>query len=335
MTTQINGSVQATSNAHDAAAEAAIGDGTLSTVQDTLQRMRELVLRAANAGAGNSISLTSIASEVGALTELLNAIAECTTAGRRTLLDGSYSAAFQVGPSGGNAVILDLSHADMHANSLGGSAGGGGTDLSHLAILNLDYSEGIYSANGSKADRAALSKSIVTVSDKRSDIGAVTNQIDYTVANLGAAITEITASRENLTDADMAAEAQKFITAEIQSFMAASVVVQANSSPEAVLRLLDDSSVSTEFGRSDSRRAVRSDFGRSSSATSSSTSTDSTSTANNAAAHVTVHKSHSPSNADGGSTSGAAEREKTITGTSPGPASPTADFENRAKTRAA
>lgn len=296
LTSQINGMVQAVANAHDATAVAGIADGALATVQDTLQRMRQLILLAANAGAGSPDSLATISREVGALTQLLDAIAEFTAAGDKRLLDGSYRATFQVGPSGGNIVILDLSTADMHAGNLGGSANGGGINLSQLAIFALDDSDGIYTVNGIKADLAALSESIVAVSDKRSTLGAVANQLDDTVANLGAAISAVSATRSTLTDADMAAQAQRFVAAHIKSFAAASVVAQANSTPEAVLRLLDDSAVAPSEGSTRRRVAGRTDTGHSSSGAA----TGAIGTRSDASAPAAVREHHRTPDSDRG-----------------------------------
>lgn len=238
LTTRINGMVQALSNAQDATTVAGIADGALATVHDTLQRMRVLVLGASAGGPG---SLDAIAHEIGALTELLNAIADFTAAGGHTLLDGTYRAAFQVSPDAGNNVVLDLSRADMHATNLGGDQSGNGIDLTALNILGLDESDGIYTVEGMSADLATLSESIVAVSATRSGLGAAANQLAYTIANLHSAVAAVSASRSALTDADMAGEAQRFASAKITMFAAASVVAQANSAPEAVLRLLDDS----------------------------------------------------------------------------------------------
>lgn len=251
LTTQINGMVQALANAHDATAVAAIADGALATVHDTLQRMRLLVLRAANTGSHGPGSLDAISREVGALTQLLNAIADFTASGGHTLLDGGYRAAFRIGAGSGGSVTLDLSQADMHADNLGGGSNGGGIDLTRLAILGLDDSDGLYSVDGMSADLATLSESIVAVSATRSDLGALANRLAYTVNDLGTAITAVTGSRSSLADADMAAEAQRLVAAAITTFAAASVAAQANSMPEAVLRLLDDSAAGSGTGRDD------------------------------------------------------------------------------------
>lgn len=239
LTTQINGLTQALANTRDAGAVAAIADGALGSVADTLQRMRTLVLRAGNAAVRGPAALQALSREVGALTELLDAIAEFTTSGGNKLLDGSYAAAFQVGANGGEIVMLDLSDADMHAANVGGTAGGTGTDLTRMAILGPDAAAGIYTVGGVRADLEALTHSIVAVSDRRGAIGAVTGQLDATAATLTAALTSVISSRSSLMDADIAEEAGRFVASSIASRAAAFVVAQANSSPRAVLRLLD------------------------------------------------------------------------------------------------
>lgn len=255
LTSQIRGLVQAVANSQDATAVTAIADGALASVHETLQRMRMLVLRAANTGGGSPASLASIAHEVGALTTLLDAIADFTASGDRRLLDGSYRGVFQVGTNGGDTVVLDLSRADMHARNLGGATTGGGIDLTALNILGLDGSEGLYTVNGARADLATLSESIVAVSATRSELGAVANQLSHTMAGLNTAIAAVTASRSSLTDADMADQAQRFVSSAIATYAAAFVVAQANSAPEAVLRLLDDS---TGSGQADGERGASS-----------------------------------------------------------------------------
>ena len=72
----------------------------------------------------------------------------------------------------------------------------------------------------------------------RSAIGATQNQLTYTLSNLQTAITNVTASRSNLTDADLATEVSAMTQAQILSQAAVSVLAQANSAPQSVLKLL-------------------------------------------------------------------------------------------------
>lgn len=236
LTAQINGIVQAAANALDGRAVAVIADGALGTVTDALQRMRQLVLAAANAGAATPQAVRSYSGEIGALAALLDAIAEFTRSGGKTLLDGSYSALFQAGPDGGDTIALDLTRADVHASAFGGAI-----DLTQLTILGSDATDsGIYTVDGARGDLAMLTDSIVAATGQRSLIGAVVNQLDHTVANLQTALGNMVGARSNLLDADMAEQASRFAKAQIRTVAAAAVLAQANSTPQAVLSLLDD-----------------------------------------------------------------------------------------------
>src|SRR6201996_6099013 len=110
LTSQINGLTQANSNVQDGIDVAQIADGALGTVQNILQRMRTLVVQAANTGTQTGTSTSAIQQEMTSLNGELNNISSQTTFGSTNLLDGSYKGVFQVGSNGGtaNAITLDL-----------------------------------------------------------------------------------------------------------------------------------------------------------------------------------------------------------------------------------
>jgi flagellin len=224
LTSQVNGLTQAVSNAQDGINVAQIADGALGTSQQILQRMRTLVVQAGNAGTQDSTSLAAITSEVQNLNTQLDNIASQTKFGATNLLDGSYNYNFQVGSNGGDTIALDLSAADVKAATLGTSA--------------LTIASAVVGTYDPTADLTALDTAIGTVSTARSTIGAVQNQLNYTVSNLQTAITNVTASRSNLTDADLAAQVTQMTQSQILTQAATSVLAQANSAPQAILKLL-------------------------------------------------------------------------------------------------
>lgn len=95
-----------------------------------------------------------------------------------------------------------------------------------------------YSTTDANNDLDNLNKAIDSISNFRSQIGAVQNQLSYTVDNLQTAITNVTASRSNLTDADLAEEVTNMTQSQILTQAATSVLAQANSAPQAILQLL-------------------------------------------------------------------------------------------------
>ncbi|MBN9607779.1 MAG: hypothetical protein BGO26_09945 [Actinobacteria bacterium 69-20] len=231
LTSQINGLTQAVSNANDGINVAQIADGALGTVQDILQRMRSLVVKAGNAGTQDGNSLSAINSEIKNLNTQLNNIADQTKFGSTNLLDGTYDATkgvFQVGANGGETITLDLTSANVKAATLT-------TDTLAIAAAT---SPTTYASTDASSDLGILDGAIKTVSDARSQIGAVQNQLNYTVTNLQTAITNVTASRSNLTDADLAQQVTQMTQSQILTQAATSVLAQANSAPQAILKLL-------------------------------------------------------------------------------------------------
>jgi flagellin len=269
LTSQINGLTQAVSNAQDGINVAQIADGALGTTQQILQRMRTLVVQAGNEGTQDASSLKAIQGEVLKLNSQLNNIAGQTKFGATNLLDGKFNKNFQVGANGGDTIGLDLSSAAVTSQHVGGTwdpnanAGAGdwktgsvGVDLTSLAIAKFsttaDYNytkfdgtgvtgsgnQGTYSSAEAQDDLKSIDTAISSISAARSNIGATQNQLNYTVSNLQTAITNVTASRSNLTDADLASEVTKMTQSQILTQAATSVLAQANSAPQAILKLL-------------------------------------------------------------------------------------------------
>ena len=217
LTSQINGLTQAVQNANDAINVAQIADGAMGTVQDVLQRMRTLAVQAANTGTQDTNSLADIQAEVTALNGQLDTISSSTKFGGKSLLDGTYTGqVFQVGANATDQITLSLTK----------------TDSTTLGTNGLDVT------TGAAAAITAIDTALGTVSTSRASLGAVQNQLGYTVTNLQTAVTNVTASRSNLTDADLATEVTKMTQQQILTSAATSVLAQANSAPQAILKLL-------------------------------------------------------------------------------------------------
>jgi flagellin len=270
LTSQINGLTQANSNVQDGINVAQIADGSLGTVQNILQRMRTLVVQAANTGTQDQTSLSAIQQEMTSLNGELDNISSQTTFGSTNLLNGTYKGVFQVGSNGGtaNAITLDLTSGNgfdgVSSSQLGlgtttgasgssdpTSSGFTGVASGTLSSLNIVKYNGVtgytpndaasgttYGSTQAEDDLAVIDHAISQVSTARSSIGAVQNEMTYTSSNLQTAITNITASRSNLTDADLATQVTMMTQQQILTSAATSVLAQANSAPQAILKLL-------------------------------------------------------------------------------------------------
>lgn len=91
---------------------------------------------------------------------------------------------------------------------------------------------------GANAAIADLDKAIKSVSDTRSNLGAVQNRLEHTINNLGTTAENLTAAESRIRDTDMAAEMMSFTKNNILMQAAQSMLAQANQQPQGVLQLL-------------------------------------------------------------------------------------------------
>ncbi len=85
---------------------------------------------------------------------------------------------------------------------------------------------------------AALDKALASVDSLRSELGAVQNRFESTIANLNNTVTNLSAARSRIEDADYAVEVSNMTRAQILQQAGTSVLAQANQVPQTVLSLL-------------------------------------------------------------------------------------------------
>lgn len=117
-TSQINGLNVAVRNAGDGIALAQTAEGALGSMNDNLQRIRELAVQSSNA-TNSDVDRDALQAEVTQLVAEITRTSEETDFNGRNLLDGSFSATFQVGANAGQT--LDVSIAELTADKLGAS----------------------------------------------------------------------------------------------------------------------------------------------------------------------------------------------------------------------
>ena len=73
---------------------------------------------------------------------------------------------------------------------------------------------------------------------ERASLGAIENRLDHTVNNLSNVVTNTSAAKGRIEDADFAAESTKLTRAQILAQASTSMLAQANQSKQNVLSLL-------------------------------------------------------------------------------------------------
>jgi flagellin-like hook-associated protein FlgL len=114
---QIGGLKVAVRNAQDGISEVQTAEGALAETHSVLQRMRDLTVQAATTGGLSDDARATLQAELGALKDELDRIAGTTWNGTK-LLDGSFSASFQLGTHAEDALRVTLGTA-MTATGLG------------------------------------------------------------------------------------------------------------------------------------------------------------------------------------------------------------------------
>ena len=95
--------------------------------------------------------------------------------------------------------------------------------------------------NGTGSGYVTISRidaALSTISSMRSDLGAVQNRFDSTIANLQTISQNLSSSRSQIQDADFAAETANMSSANILQQAGVSVLAQANATTQSVLKLL-------------------------------------------------------------------------------------------------
>ncbi|QWC84740.1 flagellin [Nocardioidaceae bacterium] len=216
--TQIGGLKVAARNAQDGISVSQTAEGALTEVHSMLQRMRDLAVQSAN-GSNNQASRNALDAEAQQLKAELDRISQATNFNGVRLLDGTFSAVFQVGSEASDSITIDID----------------GVDTTSLGIGAVD----LLSDANARTAMGTLDDAITAVSTVRANLGAVQNRFEHTIANLNVAVENLSASESRIRDTDMALEMTQFTKSQILSQAGTAMLAQANQAPQDVLRLLN------------------------------------------------------------------------------------------------
>ncbi|AEG02326.1 flagellin [Methylomonas methanica] len=228
MTSQIRGMTVAMRNANDGISMAQTAEAGMGNITETLQRMRDLAIQAANFGAVSSEDREKLQTEFRQLGNEIHRIIENTEFNGKKILNGSLSnAIFQVGPntSTNNQISITISNLELMSgvNQLFGSLASIGSNATFSnvmsAINNIDIA-------------------ITKIDNFRATLGAIQNRFTTTISNLQSSIENQSAARSRIMDADFATETAALSRAQILQQAGTAMLAQANQSTQGVLRLL-------------------------------------------------------------------------------------------------
>ena len=252
MTTLIRGMDQAKRNIGDGMAMISTMDGALQTVQENLQRIRELTVQALN-GTNSEDEKAAIQREVNERIIAINDMGNQASFNGVDLLKGTTDITLQIGAKHGNTLQMKTSatvtadtgfRVDFSTTTLG-SIGEGTIDLSSFSVGSKSVgtvaeqkTSGAIAGTFTPKALTQLDSMINNISRMRSTVGAYENSLQSNMDYLDRYTESLRGARSRIEDVDVAAESAEVTRGQILQQSAAAMLSQANSTPQLALNLL-------------------------------------------------------------------------------------------------
>ncbi|MBB3472915.1 flagellin [Sphingomonas sp. BK345] len=222
MAAQIRGFLQGVRNAGDGLSIAQTAEGALGEVSNMLQRMRELSVQAGSDTYAAS-DLSSIRAEQAALMHQISSIVTDTLFNGKKLFDVTAAAGFSIQSGANGGDVITVRSADFSAGS-----------SSKLAVITaLTFTDDATSGSLSNYDNA-----IAEVSSARASLGSSQNRLQSAIDNTLTHVTNLTAARSRVEDADFSTETTALAKLQILTRTSIAMLAQANQSRQGVMKLL-------------------------------------------------------------------------------------------------
>ena len=238
LTAEIQGLEIASRNVADGQSLVDTAEGALQETHTLLLRMREIGVQAAN-GTLSTSDNQALDAEFQQLVKEIDRIAQNTTWAGAALLNGNAAGAedstatfsFQAGVgnnSGADVFSVTVKNADATTLDI----------FVANSTVATDNDVNLLSQTSAGSAITAVDAAIATVSSERANLGAVSNRMASTMANLDQIRVNLTASKGRIADADFAAETANLAKGQILQQAATAMLAQANASKQQVLTLI-------------------------------------------------------------------------------------------------
>ena len=183
LTSEVEGSRQAVSNVYDGISLAQVAEGGLSSINDDVNRIRELTLQSGS-GILSDGDRQALQSEISQLQDNISQTIEQTNFAGKPLLSEDGALSFQVGANAGNSVDIETQDFASQLSS----------------VLSIDLTSGT-SINDALS---AADDAIELVGGAQGELGATQNALQSTARNLTQANVNAAESRSRIQDLDFA-----------------------------------------------------------------------------------------------------------------------------------
>ena len=218
-TASINALTQGAANANNGISMVQTTNGALQSIVDNLQRIRQLAVEAGD-GSLDSNALANLQAEVSTRLTEITRVAQQTTFNGQAVLNGVGSVNFQIGAFNGQQITANFGTQSWDSNSLG---------ISGLSVAT---------ASGAQAAMSSIDNVLTSVNTFQATLGATQNTFQAAISTTQTEATNMSAAESQITDADFATETANLSKAQVLQQAGISVLAQANSMPQQVLKLL-------------------------------------------------------------------------------------------------
>ncbi len=216
---KVRGQAQALANIGDAKSMMTVAEGSLNSIMDILQNMKEKTIQAANDTLGTS-ERTAIKNELNALSaEVTDIIADADFNGTTLFGATGSSFSFQVNAESADTFVASIASVSAAVMS--------------VAVADLQVSTAVSAA----ATLTFIDGGIQRVADAVSGVGDSQKRLTYKEQNLSVSMNNYEAARSRIADADFAREQMEIVKLQILQQTGTASLAQANSAPQAVLSL--------------------------------------------------------------------------------------------------
>jgi flagellin len=212
---QINGLNQAYQNSQDAVSLTQTAQGSLNEVQQMFQRVRTLAVQYDN-GTNSAEDKKAIEEEVTQLNKEVERVGETTKFGEIKLLSTKEEIKFQVGAN--DKETIGVSTFELAKNA----------SVEAVLKIKLGGAEAI----------SEIDKAINAVSTAAGEFGSVQDRLQYTQSNLEVYSQNLASANSAIKDVNMAQAMTNFTQEQVLQQAGTAILSQANSLPQAVLKLV-------------------------------------------------------------------------------------------------
>ena len=254
MNAQSRGMEVARRNANDAVSLAQTAEGALGSINNMLQRMRELAVQSANTTNGAS-DRSALQNEFSQLQAEITRTAATTRFNGNAILTQTTQFDFQVGPNVTSNDMITLNAINITDTATASNSDTGALARAISTAIDISGSTAgtrgtaatatnfqAYSASsmGSGAFGAVevIDYALAQVNTARSRFGAIQNRFDAVLNNLNVSIENQAAARSRIVDTDYARETAALARAQVLQQAGVAMLSQANAAPQSVLSLL-------------------------------------------------------------------------------------------------